>query len=118
MFLTSPSLKHIQSMMTSFCSDCSVCSKNYSASFGFVCEKCFNNAAGSIIFVVVIGAGVSFVFAVFLSYMLSGETENRDRRIVARVTRYFPLQSIKIIIVVWQILTQVGKRAAVRHLFD
>ena len=49
----------------------------------------------------------------FLSYMLSGEIEGTDQGIVARVTRFIPLQSVKIVIVVWQILTQVSRTATV-----
>ena len=48
-------------------------------------------------------------FVAFLSYMLSGEMEGVDQGIVARVTRFIPLQSVKIVIVVWQILTQVSR---------
>ena len=43
----------------------------------------------------------------FFSYMLSGKSEDADKGIVVRVTRFIPLQSVKIVIVVWQILTQV-----------
>ena len=46
--------------------------------------------------------------AAFLSYMISGKMENTDHGIVARVSRFIPLQSVKIVIVVWQILTQVN----------
>ena len=40
--------------------------------------------------------------------MLSGKGEDTDKGIVARVTRYIPLQSVKVVIVVWQIVTQVS----------
>ena len=50
-------------------------------------------------------------FVAFLSYMLSGETRGTDQSIVARVTRFIPLHSVKIVIVVWQILTQVRRTA-------
>ena len=54
--------------------------------------------------------GILLLFAIvaFLPYMLSGEMEGADKSIVARVTRFIPLQSVKIVIVVWQILTQVS----------
>lgn len=46
-------------------------------------------------------------FAAFLAYMLSGQELDADQGIVARFSRYIPLPSLKIVIVVWQILTQV-----------
>ena len=42
-----------------------------------------------------------------VSYTTTGEGNGRGRGLVARVARYIPLQSVKIVIVVWQILTQV-----------
>lgn len=48
------------------------------------------------------------VFFAFLSYMLSGKSETVDNGIVALVSRFVPLQSVKVVIVVWQILTQVS----------
>ena len=95
------------------CPDCSVCSKTYSASLGFACNKCSDNAGGGIALVVSMGVVFVLAFAAFLSYMLSGETRGAGQSIVARVTRFFPLQSVKIVIVVWQILTQVRCTATV-----
>ncbi len=45
-----------------------------------------------------------------VSYLLSGESGARRRGVVERVGRYIPLQSLKILIVAWQILTQVRER--------
>ena len=50
-------------------------------------------------------ASVAFLYY----YMLSLETEGADRGIVARLRRFIPLQFVKIVIVVWQILTQVRR---------
>ena len=44
---------------------------------------------------------------VVVSYVVSGEVGDKGDRIVARLKRYIPLQSLKIVIVAWQILTQV-----------
>ena len=41
--------------------------------------------------------------------MISGETVGSGRGIVHRMVRLIPLQSLKIIIVAWQIVTQVGR---------
>ncbi len=52
------------------------------------------------VLVLVTAAGV-------ISYVMSGETEVGGRGVVARLRRYIPLQSVKIIVVAWQILSQV-----------
>lgn len=54
---------------------------------------------------VVVAVLAMIAFGLFLSYMLCGEREGGFRGVVARV---IPLQSLKIVIVAWQILTQVG----------
>ena len=92
---------------TSSFPDCSVCSKRYSGNLGFACNKCSDNAAGVIALAVTMIIVFLLAFVAFLSYMLSGETRGADQSIVARVTRFIPLHSVKIVIVVWQILTQV-----------
>ena len=48
------------------------------------------------------------VAAAVVSYVTSGERETKELGIVERAGRYIPLQSLKIVIVAWQILTQVG----------
>ena len=60
--------------------------------------------------VVVVSVLSLAAFAVFLSYMVSAEWEGARHGIVARIAPYLPLQSLKIIIVAWQILTQVRVR--------
>ena len=57
-------------------------------------------------------AGVVAVVALFVviavvSYATTGEGNGKGRGLVERVARYIPLQSVKIVIVAWQILTQV-----------
>ena len=84
-----------------------MCSKRYTASLGFTCNKCSDDAAGGIALAVAMAVVFLLAFVAFLSYMLSGETRGTDQSIVARVTRFIPLHSVKIVIVVWQILTQV-----------
>lgn len=49
----------------------------------------------------------ALVGATAISYLVSGE-EAGGRHILHRLTRNIPLQSVKIIIVAWQILTQVS----------
>lgn len=47
------------------------------------------------------------LLAVVVSYLIFGERQGATRGIVSRVKRCIPLQTVKIVIVVWQILTQV-----------
>lgn len=93
-----------------FYPDCSVCSEGYTASLGFVCTKCSDNITGDIALATVGAIVFLFVVVSFISYLLSAESEDDDRGILARVTRFVPLSSVKIVIVVWQIITQVSSR--------
>ena len=49
----------------------------------------------------------SFTAVAVISYLMSGDMEGRRRGLVHRIARRVPLQTIKIIVVSWQILTQV-----------
>ena len=53
------------------------------------------------------------VFVAFISYILklSRKSKNADRGIVDPVTWFIPLHTVEIVIVVWQIITQVNGRA-------
>ena len=53
-------------------------------------------------------ASLVFGIAIVL-YLISGETAGSGRGIVHRMAHLIPLQSLKIIIVAWQIVTQVRK---------
>ena len=87
--------------------DCSICSKNSVSTVGFICRECTNGT---------VGIAVAFVATVLIaslglamgSYLVSPEETRAGQGIVDRLTRRIPMQSVKIIIVVWQILTQVG----------
>lgn len=86
--------------------DCAVCSDGYTASIGFNCDKCSGSAGGIILAIFLAGAAV-FVVIVVAGYIVSGEQERTKKGLVERTMRYIPLQSLKIVIVAWQILTQV-----------
>ena len=62
---------------------------------------------GSMAIMVVVGVFVLAAAVAFCVYLVSGEVEGALRRIVHRVIKRLPFQSIKIVVVVWQILTQV-----------
>lgn len=49
-----------------------------------------------------------------ISYLMSGQGSNEKPGLIQRMARYIPLQSVKIIIVAWQILTQVRSNTLTR----
>lgn len=57
---------------------------------------------------VIVGVLAVVALVVLTSHLISGENEGRAGGIVGHLTRYIPHQSLKIVIVAWQILTQVG----------
>lgn len=91
-------------------SDCSICSKNYASNIGFTCRECSERTM-SITAVVVLGVLASVFGLSIILYLTSVEMAGCGEGIVDFVTRLIPLTSIKIIIITWQILTQVrGKQ--------
>ena len=87
--------------------DCSVCSENYAPNLSFTCRKCFDRRVG-VATAVVLAVLVLAVGLVVILYLVSAEEGGAGRGIVNRVMKRIPMQSVKIIIVVWQILTQVS----------
>ncbi|CAB1103783.1 unnamed protein product [Ectocarpus sp. CCAP 1310/34] len=76
-----------------------VCSDGYSGQLGFECRKCPENIKGGITILVVLAVGALIVLAATYSYVTSGETgTGMGRGWIERVTRYIPLQSVKIVI--------------------
>lgn len=57
--------------------------------------------------VVVFALTVLLAAAVIATHTTSDQLEGGGRGRIERLTRYIPLQSIKIVIVAWQIVTQV-----------
>ncbi|CAM9651378.1 unnamed protein product [Ectocarpus fasciculatus] len=95
---------------------CSICSDGYSEQLGFVCSKCPENDAGGISIVAVLAVGALIAAAAVISYVTSGEDGmGAGRGCIERVTRYIPLQSVKIVIAAWQILTQFTSIANVTY---
>ena len=86
--------------------DCSLCSDGYAESYRFTCDTCPGKGsvivlAAALAVIVVIGAaGVA-------SYTMSGQLGRRGQGTIERLTRFIPLPSLKIVIVVFQIVTQV-----------
>lgn len=86
--------------------DCAICSDGYTAGLGFACDKCSNTAGGIVlaVFFVVIALVVVVSIACYLIFY---EHERGRQGLVERMARYVPLQSLKVVIVSWQIITQV-----------
>lgn len=91
--------------------DCSVCSEGYRTTLAFRCRQCSdgNSAVVFVVLAIVFLAALAFVW-----HMVSIEKEDSTRGVVVRVEKVVPLQSIKIIIVAWQIVTQVSTRAMIQ----
>ncbi|CAM9468153.1 unnamed protein product [Ectocarpus sp. 6 AP-2014] len=95
---------------------CGICSDGYTEQLSFACSKCSENSAGGIAVAVVLALLILFLAVAVVSYVTSGEVGmGRKGGIVERVTRYIPLQSLKIVIVSWQILTQFTSVANVTY---
>ena len=62
---------------------------------------------GGIALMVVVGVLVLGAAIVLCTHLVSAETEGARRGVFHRVVFRLPLQSIKIVVVVWQIVTQV-----------
>lgn len=85
--------------------DCSVCSKGYGATLAFRCRQCSDG--NSAVIVVVLAIAILAAVA-FLWHMVSIEDADSTRGVVVRVENVLPLQSIKIVLVAWQIVAQVN----------
>ncbi|CAM9835026.1 unnamed protein product [Pylaiella littoralis] len=87
---------------------CAVCGTDYSPSLSHTCTRCTISRRQGLMAAAIISALVA-VFATVktFQYMLSTELEQENMGCSTRVVRAVPRQSMKIIVVVWQILTQV-----------
>lgn len=83
-----------------------MCSDGYTEALSYACSECSNRGGGIVVAVLLTLAAILATVAV-VSYVISGESGESGRGLVERVTKYIPLQSVKIAIVSWQILTQV-----------
>eukprot|EP00752_Nemacystus_decipiens_P012610 g11167.t2 len=93
---------------------CSVCSGGYSMSLVFTCSKCVDDRGGIAILVVVALVVLGAAITLYV-YLVSGEMSGACRGVIDRFTKGLPLQSFKIIVVVWQILTQFTSVANVTY---
>lgn len=86
--------------------DCSVCSYGYTQELNFACRKCSGSTSGIVVVTVLVLVALC-VGAAVVSYAMSGEMAARRRGPLGSLLQNIPLQSVKIVIAVWQILTQV-----------
>ncbi|CAN0122023.1 unnamed protein product [Ectocarpus sp. 6 AP-2014] len=91
---------------------CSICSDGYASNLGYSCSKCFSRSGG-IVFALGMAVLALFVAVVVITYIMSGEAGERRMYVFERLGWYVPLQSVKIVIVSWQILTQFASAANV-----
>lgn len=84
--------------------DCSICKEGFMTSLGFKCTKCLDREWRIVIAAVVLAVGTGAMFVVVL-YQVSGKT--RGNGLVDGAVRLVPLNSLKILVVAWQIVTQV-----------
>lgn len=71
----------------------------------FNCTKCTGGNSG--LMVVALAIVALLIFAALVNYLVTSKPGADREGIIPRIMRYVPLQSLKIVIVVWQILTQV-----------
>ncbi|CAM9486217.1 unnamed protein product [Scytosiphon promiscuus] len=96
---------------------CAVCEAGYSSSLSRTCNRCSSSRRQGLIAVTAIAAFLAIAAIVtMLQYMLSMELAERNIGCFNRwVFRAVPLQSLKIVVVVWQILTQFADAANVTY---
>jgi len=80
------------------------------AQLGFTCSKCSDSTSG-LVFVALVAVMAMVAGGVLVWYMMSGDVRDRERERgpFGRLFETIPLQSVKVVIVAWQILTQVSK---------
>ena len=86
--------------------DCSICSDGYAEGFGFACDACPDKER-VIVLAAVLAVFFLFGAAAVASYTMSIPLEGGCRGTIERLTRFIPLQSVKIVVVALQIVTQV-----------
>ncbi|CAB1118550.1 unnamed protein product [Ectocarpus sp. CCAP 1310/34] len=95
---------------------CSICSGGYTKQLGFSCTKCSENKAGGIVVIVMVAILTILAAVAVVSYVMSRDDDGgAEGGFVERVAGHIPLQSVKIVIVSWQILTQFTSVANVTY---
>eukprot|EP00752_Nemacystus_decipiens_P018764 g16824.t1 len=97
--------------------DCAVCETDFSSSPGHSCTRCSSSRRQGLMAATVIATLVAIVAMVIIfKYMLSTEVEEGSVGCIRRkLLRAVPVQALKIVTVVWQILTQFADAANVTY---
>lgn len=91
---------------------CSICSNGFSKSIGFECNKC-SDSDNNVLIIIVFSILIIILVSIVLAYLVSADSARFGY--FSRVKKYVPIQSVKIVIVVWQILTQFSSIANVTY---
>ncbi|CAN0170750.1 unnamed protein product, partial [Ectocarpus sp. 4 AP-2014] len=93
---------------------CAICGDSYSAQLGFTCSTCPDRASGIVLATALAVIGLFTVVAV-ISYLAWRVGPNRGCGMAGHLKRYLPLQTLKIPVVAWQIVTQFTSAANVTY---
>lgn len=88
--------------------DCAVCRTGYASRIPYKCESCAQKDGGALIIALVVAVAVLFGMGL-VWHLLSQNHAVTDNGIISRVVRCLPLQSLKIVVVAWQIVTQASE---------
>ncbi|CAB1096488.1 unnamed protein product [Ectocarpus sp. CCAP 1310/34] len=97
--------------------DCSVCETGFAPSLAHTCTRCSSSRRQGLLAVAVIAALVAvFAIVTIFKYLLSTEVDEGNAGCFhRRILRAVPVQTLKIIVVVWQILTQFADVANITY---
>eukprot|EP00903_Cladosiphon_okamuranus_P006562 g6410.t1 len=96
---------------------CAVCETGYSPSLANTCTRCSSSRRRGLLAATVIAAVVAVLaVAAIFKFLLSTEVEEEKIGwFHSRVLRAVPVQALKIVVVVWQILTQFADAASISY---
>ena len=89
--------------------DCSVCEKGYYATQAYKCKRCSVSHQTIVLVVAIVVIVMATAGGVYTTvYLVTMEPANaRMTRLHVKLLHYVPLPAFKILVVLWQILTQV-----------
>eukprot|EP00752_Nemacystus_decipiens_P012380 g10972.t1 len=96
---------------------CAVCETGFSTSPGHTCTRCSSSRRHGLMAAMIIAALVALVaLATISKYLMTTKVEEKNMGwFHRRVLRTIPVQALKIVVVVWQILTQFAEAASVSY---
>lgn len=88
--------------------DCAVCRKGFASRIQYKCARCKEREVGEVV-VGVFATAISLTIFALLWYMVSVTAGIEENGFLRTFMKYVPVQGLKIVIVVWQIITQVSR---------